>query len=494
MIEELLTLSHDGVALDAPEGEISYFALGKAAGVVRDSLTELGVGRGHLVALLLERDGAGVAGLLGCIQAGACALPLSPLDPPARLEALLSQAAPSAVLARTSGLRPLRDMLQRGVHLPACLELELGAPPQVINGGSGAASKPVDEGAAMALYTTGHGGAPRGVVHSRAALDLHLAWAADQLDARPRDRVLAQSPLCHHASLLQLLLPLSLGARAVLPPEDPAPGPLTLPRFLEQHSVTMAYISTHLAARMSDGIRGRDLSAMRHLLMGGAPPAAAWLRPLMNAMPAVAMHTLHGSPDLPVLTHHPLDDDVPREPIPVGSEVPGMETQLNGAGLVPVSPGEAGEIWATGPGLPLGHLHDSRLDSILFVRRGGRRWMRTRDLAYREASGNLVLVGRRDRALEVDGARVDPAEVEATLLRCPEVTAAAVVDLPHPRQGRALRAAVRGDPAGEAQLALDHCARMLPEVMVPERLLVLERFPRTVTGGVDYIEVERLLS
>ena len=495
MLERLLTLDHGGVALETGDAEVSYADLGAAAGAVRDTLTGRGLGPGCLVALVMDRDLAGVAGLIGCLQAGACALPLCPGDPPHRLEQLLSLARPSALLAQGVGLRPVRDLLQRGVPMPLCLETSDSAPPRPLEGGRNQPPVLVPHTAGLALITAGPRARPRGIVHARASLDLLLTWASELLDARPPDRTLARCPLDQPGIILELLLPLSTGGTACLAPLDPPPGPLTLPLILQRQRITLAHLGSSLGARMADGARKLSLPSLRHLVFRGDPPRAGWLSHLLAALPGATLHSLACSAELPALAHQVLEHGITlRDPLPSGTPGPGLEVLLTGRALQPCGPGEEGEVWAHGPGLPLGHLNDRGLDEQLFIHRAKRRYLRTRQRAYQDASGNLMLQGRSDRQVRVGGVHVDLTEVERCLCHCPGVTAAAVVALPHHRDGNLLAALVRGRRHGEATLCLDRCARLLPAHMVPTRVLVAERLPRTRTGAVDQVRVEMLLS
>ena len=495
MLEALLALDHRGVALEMGDSEVSYAELGERAGAVRDSLTEQGLGPGHLVALVMTRDLAGVAGLIGCLQAGACALPLCPGDPPARLEHLLSLARPSAILSHGKGLRPVRDLLQRGAPLPVCLEIRDSALPRALEGGGNQPMVPLPKTGGLAFITAGPRARPRGIFHARATLDLQLTWAMELLGARATDRTLARCPLDRPGIILELLLPLATGGTACLAPLDPPPGPLTLPLILEQRRISLAHLDSSLGARVADAARKLSLPALRHLLLSGPTPRSGWLAPLMAALPGAMFHALASHAELPILAHQILEHGLTlRDPLPSGSAGPGLEVTLTGRALQPCSPGDEGEVWVSGPALPLGHLNDPRLDGQLFIHRAKRRYMRTRQRAYEDAAGSLVLLGRSDRQVQVGDRYVDLAEVERCLGQCPGVTAAAVVALPHHRDGNHLAALVRGRRHGEATLCLERCTRLLPAYMVPARALVMERLPRTKTGAVDQVRVEMMLS
>ncbi len=494
MLEKLLSLDHDGAALSTGDAEASYSELGRMAGAVRDALAEQGLGPGSLVALVLERDPAGIASMVGCLQAGACPLPLSPADPAPRLEQLLTMARPAALLVGGRGLRPVRDLLQQSAQLPRSLEVTEQGTLDQLEGGGGLSPAAVPEGAGLALLCCSPKARPSAVLHARATLDLLLTWAAEWLEAGAADRHLARCPLGQAGIILELMLPLATGGTACLTPLEPMPGPMTLPIFLERQRVTLAQVGAHLGPRMEGASRNISLPALRRLVLAGDPPQAGWLAPLLAAFPGATLNGLASSAALPVMAHQKLSRVPMRDPIPAGIPGPGLRASLIGRALRPAPRGEEGELWLSGPALPLSFLNAPDLDGQLFIHRAGSRYMRSRQRAYSDAADNLVLLGREDRQARVNGLLVDLAEVELCLRGCPGVTDAAVIALPHTREGNRLAALVRGDLDGEATLCMERCERRLSAEMVPDRIQVMERFPRTWTGAVDIVKAEMILS
>jgi acyl-coenzyme A synthetase/AMP-(fatty) acid ligase len=122
-----------------------------------------------------------------------------------------------------------------------------------------------------------------------------------------------------------------------------------------------------------------------------------------------------------------------------------------------------------------------------FADADGRQWYRTGDVVTRNADGCHVYRGRRDRMVKRRGYRVELGEIEAALVRHPEIREAAVVAVPDADSGVRIVAFV-GCDASRARSALELrrlAAELLPAYMIPDAFTVVDALPRTSTNKVD---------
>ncbi|MBV9390706.1 MAG: non-ribosomal peptide synthetase, partial [Verrucomicrobia bacterium] len=140
--------------------------------------------------------------------------------------------------------------------------------------------------------------------------------------------------------------------------------------------------------------------------------------------------------------------------------------------------GAAGELWLSGAGLARGYLHSPELTAKRFVSRDGARYYRTGDRVRRQPNGTFQFFGRIDHQIKLHGLRIEPAEVESELLKYPGVQAA-VVRL----QDERLIAYVTGTV--NADSLMDYLRTRLPSGLIPARIQILQRMPRTRSGKID---------
>jgi acyl-coenzyme A synthetase/AMP-(fatty) acid ligase len=184
------------------------------------------------------------------------------------------------------------------------------------------------------------------------------------------------------------------------------------------------------------------------------------------------------------------DDD--RDPIrvPAGRLVPGVEAMIVDDLGAPVPTGRVGELLIRSRYVSLGEWQDGRCVPGCLLpdpTDPTRRIHRTGDLARRTADGVLVIMGRKGRMVQINGQRVEPAEIEAALMRHPAVEQAAVVA----RDGQGtvslhafvvLREAATTIETDSLRVALREA---LPGFMVPSTLTALAALPLLPSGKVD---------
>jgi len=167
----------------------------------------------------------------------------------------------------------------------------------------------------------------------------------------------------------------------------------------------------------------------------------------------------------------------------IGVPLPGVSVRLVDNAGEDALVGDPGEIWVRGPNVFPGYWQDEEATRSVLTEDG---WLRTGDVAVVDDDGRLFLVDRVKDVIVVSGFNVYPAEVEEVLAEHPAVAAAAVVGVPHPHTGEAVRALVV--PADGASVdvddLLDHAAHHLARYKCPSTVEVVDELPTTLTGKV----------
>jgi amino acid adenylation domain-containing protein/non-ribosomal peptide synthase protein (TIGR01720 family) len=409
----------DGQAADGQE--VSYGELRRRTDRLARRLRALGVGRGAVAAVHLERSLDLVCALVGVMKSGGAYLPLDPGYPRERISFMLADSHAGVVVTRAGLAERLGPVRPRVV----LVEEE---PEEAVEGTEAAVVDPED--LLYVIYTSGSTGRPKGVQVPHRAVVNFLASMATDLGLRPGDALLAATSVSFDISVLEMFLPLTVGARVVLLEGDAAADGLALREGLRRSGAT-ALQATPSAWRslIAAGWQGSPGLAM---LCGGEPLPADLARDL--AVRGGRLWNLYGPTETTVwsalleVKGDPGDGPV----VSIGRPLANTHIQVLDARLQPVPAGVPGEIWIGGDGVVRGYLGRPELTAERFVpdpfaSRPGARMYRTGDVGHLSARGTIGFLGRTDHQVKVRGFRIECGEVEAALARHPGVREAVVV-------------------------------------------------------------------
>ncbi|MEV7315227.1 amino acid adenylation domain-containing protein [Streptomyces microflavus] len=479
------------IAVTAPDGSVSFADLDARSDRIAALLSDAGTGPGDPVAVLLPRSTDSIAALLGAVKAGAVYTPVDASLPQARIEAVLADARPYAVLTTDATAARVPDGYRRlnleGAGARAVLDAAARPVP---------AARPGAHAPAYLLHTSGSTGSPKGVLVGHGALARllehhrrHVFGPAVRASGRPRLQVALTASLSFDAAwdpVLWMIDGHRLHVLDDLTRQDPeALVEAVRTAGLDVLESTPAHVR-HLLDAGLFAVRDRAPSVV--VLGGEAVPASLWSA--LREQPGVRSWNFYGPTEATVDTLTARLADTAR-PV-LGAPVDGTRVHLLDARLRPVPVGVAGDLYLAGESLALGYHGRPAATAERFVPDpfggAGTRMYRTGDRAVRTADGELEFAGRADGQVKVRGFRVEPDGIAAVLEARPEVARAAVVAHGDGPAGARLTAYVvlAGDGGAELLTALRaHVAAQLPAYMVPAGWQVVDRIPLTPNGKLD---------
>ncbi|MBQ1098895.1 amino acid adenylation domain-containing protein, partial [Streptomyces sp. b94] len=461
----------DAVAVRHAGTELTYRALVQRVDALAARLTAAGAGRGRTVGVLLPRDQDLPVALLAVQVSGAAYVPLDPAYPQDRL----------AYMAEDAGLHLLLTHSVSDVTLAAVPRLVVDTSEQPPDLPSPGPAGPSD--AAYVIYTSGSTGRPKGVRVPHRALTNFLWSMAREPGFGPGDTLLALTTVCFDISGLELYLPLVTGGTVeVLAAEDARDG-LRLREALERARPTVVQATPATwSMLLAAGWQGDP--ALKVLCGGEALPAD-----LAEALLAGngQVWNLYGPTETTIWSA--ASRLAPGGRITLGAPIANTALHVLDSTGRPVPTAVAGELYIGGDGVADGYLGRpdltaERFLSDPFAARAQARMYRTGDLVRRLADGTIEYLGRLDSQVKVRGYRVELEEIEATLRRLDGVREAVVVARGRSAGTHTLLACyVLEDDAAEPDR--ERLAAWLPDHMVPDALVRVTGFPRTLNGKTD---------
>ncbi|MFJ9977585.1 amino acid adenylation domain-containing protein [Streptomyces cyaneofuscatus] len=479
--------------IDGPD-VLSYGELLARAQSSAVRLRHHGVRHGEPVAVLLPRSAGLVTAAHAVLQAGGAYLPLDPAHPAPRIAAMLADNPPLALLTDHAHL----DLLPDGLSCPVLLlDDARAAGPETREGAAAPAPEavrafePADPHPAQPAYilhTSGSTGRPKAVVVPHGALANRLAWTQRRFPLNPGDRMLAKAVPGFDVSVWELTGPLLAGAAVVLAGPEGHRDPAHLARLIREHQVHAVHFVPSLLTLFAAEPEAAHCTSLRWIFSGGEALTDALVRRCAEVLTAPVVNQ-YGPTEaaVDVTARTAVPGEAPF--VPLGAPGAGTRAYVLDARLRPVPPGVGGELYLGGAQLALGYLGRSGQSAERFVADPfgppGARLYRTGDLARWNRRGELEYLRRADDQVKLRGVRIEPEEVRAALLSHPAVRDAAVLvrdDLPG--AARLVGYVTAAETTGPADL-ITHTARLLPAALVPSDIVVLDRFPLTVSGKLD---------
>jgi amino acid adenylation domain-containing protein len=453
----------------------TYAALTARRDQIAAALTGRGVGVGDVVAIHLERGPDMIAALLAVAATGATYLPLDPAFPPERLAFMLADSGAKAILADG-------DLAALGGDPARVLRLDHGDLPA----GPAPTARAAAEDAAYLIYTSGSTGTPKGVAVPHRAVTNFLASMTARPGLTATDRLCAVTTLSFDIAVLELWLPLAVGAEIVLATRDQATDGHALKALLEDSRATIMQ-ATPATWRMLIEAGWRGGPGVTALCGGEALPAE-----LAEALleRTGALWNMYGPTETTVWSTcahiRPGQGD-----ITIGAPIANTTAWILDDAGQPVPIGVPGELCLGGAGVALGYHHRPELTAEKFITAGflgGARLYRTGDLARWRPDGTLQHLGRTDFQVKVRGYRIELGEIEVALARHPALAQAAVVAGPGPGGEPRLIAYLvthAGAAAPTSPALREHLRATLPDYMIPAVFVTLPALPLTPNGKVD---------
>ena len=471
-------------AVSAESGEISYSELRRRYSVIARNLSARGVEPGAIVGLAISRTERLPLAILGILEAGAAFLPLDVGQPVDRLKFVLENSGARLIVTDTTIESALQEFGGSVLHLD---ELEMSGD----DAAGSPASVPV-RGLAYVMYTSGSTGTPKGVAVGHRELVNLLTAFQEPLAISARDVWAAITTTSFDISVMELLLPLTVGACVHVVGEGVVIDGRRLAAELADSGATIMQGTPASWRLLFDA--GWPGDPALTVLCGGEPLPLDLAQKL--AASCGKTWNVYGPTETTIWSTMAHVGSNPRV-ISIGRPIQNTSIYIVDEFDALVPDGVEGEILIAGEGVAQGYLNKPGLTE----RRFGvdpfnreQRVYRTGDIGRWLPNGELEHRGRSDGQLKLRGFRIEAGDVENNLATAEGVRQVAV----------AIRSGPGGDPRLVAFVVLDEAAHLdaigmrrhlrnrVPEYMIPQHFIELRELPLTHNRKVDYANLPQL--
>jgi len=508
-LESSARLWPDKTALVCGTRRLSYADLEAQCNRLAHGLVSEGIERGDRVAVYLDNSVEAVAAVFAVLKAGAVFMMINPTTKAEKLAYVLANSRARALFLPGRKLASLQESLTQAEHLNCVITTGTAAPeaPASCLGKTCVAldkllsrhrddtampeKRAIDIDLAALVYTSGSTGNPKGVMLTHLNMVSAATSITTYLENTPDDIILNVLPLSFDYGLYQVLMGFKIGGTVVLERSFTYPHAV-MQKLVEERATGFPIVPTISAILLQMDLGKYDLSRLRYVTNTGAALPTEHIVRLRGLLPHVAIYSMYGLTECKRVSYLP-PGEIDRRPGSVGRGMPNEEVYVVDEEGRRVGPGVVGELVVRGSNVMKGYWElPDETDRVL--RPGplpGEKVLYTGDLFRTDEEGYLYFVGRKDDIIKSRGEKVSPKEVENVLYAHPEVAEAAVVGVPDPVLGEAVKAILTrksGSQLTERDI-LRHCASRLEDFMVPSLVEFRAALPKTSNGKIDKREL-----
>ncbi|MFC1883506.1 long-chain-fatty-acid--CoA ligase [Thermodesulfobacteriota bacterium] len=503
ILEKVLSLYEDREAVVCSGRRFSYGGFGKRIFSLARFLKTLGLGRGDRIAILHRNAHEYLEVYFAAAQVGATLNPLNYRLSAGELDFILKDSGAGILIAEDTfsesveALKGLKSNISQVIWTGAgdvtdafeSLRYEdalAGESPEFL-------SPPdiKDEDTAHLYYTSGTTGRPKGVMLSHKNVSTHALAAIAELKLSDQDNWIHVAPLFHLADAWATFAITWAGGKHVVVPEF---EPMEVLFSIQEERVSITnMIPTMLNMLVNTpGVEKYDLSSLRAILSGGAPIAPEVVKKIMETFKCDYIQTYGMTETSPYLTVSILKENLtglpPEEQFVFKAKTgrPFMGVLLkvardDGTEVMPDEK-EVGEIIVKGDIVTEGYWNRPE-ETTKAIRDG---WLHTGDMAVVDREGYVNIVDRKKDMIITGGENVYSVEVENTLYTHPAVLEAAVIGVPDPKWGEAVKAFVVLKPGQEAteDEIIKHCKDRIARYKAPKSVAFIDELPKTGSGKI----------
>ncbi|AXY74566.1 amino acid adenylation domain-containing protein [Paraflavitalea soli] len=471
------------IAVAGDTEQLTYVELDQRSNQLARYLVQQGIGREDRVVISAKKTAGLIVGLLGIMKAGAVFVPVDPSFPADRNQYIFNDTGCKLILAEKElpGLAGIaadirvadihHDWATIGQEAATALDIDIH-PEQLV----------------YIIYTSGSTGRPKGVMIEHRSLVDHVYGIIPGARLAGCASFALPASLAADAYHSMLFAALTLGSTVHVLTDEVLHDGTALVNYFKEHKIDCLKIFPSLW--LSYAREQMLVLPVKRLLFGGEGFSQKIMGLLKDQGYKGEVYNHYGPTETTIgVLLHPVDANRSYSKVPVGKPYSHTRVYVLDKALQPCPVGVTGELFAGGDGVARGYLNNSALTAEKFIEDPflpGSRVYRTGDQVKWRSDGNIYYEGRIDDQVKVRGYRIELPEIEFALQQLPGIQSAAVVV--HTDAAEEEKVLVGYYTSAEGKAPADirtQLGNLLPDYMIPGRLIRLEKIPLTANGKTD---------
>ena len=479
LFEEQVEKTPDNIAVVFGDQKLTYRELNERANSLANYLRNQKIGRNDIVGIMVNRSLEMIVSILAVLKSGACYIPIDPEYPQDRIEYMLKNSNSKSLLTFNNLKNKIDFDNKIFVELSNDLYKKNKQNLENIN-------KPED--LAYIIYTSGSTGMPKGVMLKHSNINNFIAGMNKLIDFSKSKTIVSVTTISFDIFVLESLLPLQLGLKIVIANENEQTDLGLFNELCQKNKVNIIQTTpSRFQIMLSDNSKLDYLKNITDILVGGE----AFPRTLLNKLKKLTssqtnIYNVYGPTETAVWST--LKNLTNENVITIGKPIANTSCYIldNNKKLLPFF--TPGNLYIGGDGVSVGYLNNNDLTNKNFVFNyyiNNEIIYSTGDLAYITDTGELVLLGRNDFQVKVNGHRIELGEIETAILNNKNIKNCVVVKKLFDDNHEYLCAYYTTINDVNIKEIRTSIQSILPNYMVPQYFIKLEELPYTTNGKID---------
>jgi acyl-CoA synthetase (AMP-forming)/AMP-acid ligase II len=477
--------------------KLTYAQFNTRCNMLANAFDKLGIKKGDNVAVLTYNYPETLEAIFACFKAGIGVVPINFRLHPKEFGFIINHSEAKAVIVSEEFNQSIIEVRGMFAQLRSIISLH-GAKGEILDYEkliSTASSEWGDvdvepDHLAWLFYTSGTTGQPKGAMLThRNLVAMSMNFYADMCALGPADAVLHAAPLSHGSGLYALPNIGKAALNVIL--ESKSFSPEVVFRTIQEHKITNMFAAPTMVKLLIDhpSCDQYDHSSMRCLNYGGAPMYVEDLKKALRKL-GPCLVQLFGQGETPMtITYLPIHDHVLegtdlqiKRLASAGIQRTDVEVKIFDESDRELGAGKLGEIVCRSDIVMKGYWKNPAATEKTL----SNGWLHTGDIGYMDENGYLFIMDRAKDMIISGGENIYSREIEETIIKHPAVRECAVIGVPDPKWGEAIKAIVSLVPGATTteQELISFCGDNIASYKKPKSIDIIDELPKSNYGKI----------
>lgn len=487
-LQESTRLYPDKVYVVDKEMEFTYSEIYNKSAALAGLMYEKGLKSGDRIIIYLDNSAEYIASFFGVLLVNCIAVPINKNTGIDNIKYIIVDTEPKLIITNTVFMKRLKEGR-------TCFEES-----NMININRLWNDKPVynpdlishltkdGDLPALILYTSGTTKMPKGVTLTHKNLTANTESIVQYLELTEKDSLLDVVNFCYSYGNSLMLTHTKAGGKIII--ENRTAYPIKVIERIHETRVTgFSTVGSYINILLKqEALKAVHLEYLQYVTFAGESTSFEDIVKLKDIAPHIKIFVMYGQTEASARLSYLEPDLIFKKAGSIGKGIPGVILRVVTEDGKEASPGEIGEIIASGENIMKGYWNNEE-ETKAVIKDG---WLYTGDLAVTDEDGYIYVKGRKDDIIKHLGHRISPVEVESAINSCEHVMESAVIGIEN-NDGKQIKAyIVLKNSFADIQDINAHIRKLLPSFKRPQIIEFVNELPRTSTGKIKRSELRKL--